>query len=89
MKIIFSALFLFAAQTAFSQKVHEIKTDVVPPLVRGVHLGYEFMPDPQWGLELEARYRWGVEGYINCPMCDVLPSSQRYSRSISIPSFTF
>lgn len=77
MKFVFPTLLLFAAQTAFGQKIQEIKTDLALPLVRGVHLGYEFMPDPQWGLELEARYRWAVEGYANCPVCEVLPSHQR------------
>lgn len=78
MKIIFSTLVLFAAHTAFGQKIHEIKTDLLlPTLAKGAHLAYEVVLEKKWGLELEARYRWGVEGYINCPTCDVLPSRQR------------
>jgi hypothetical protein len=57
--------------------MHDFKTDLLLPLVRGVHLGYEFMPRPKWGLELEARYRWAVRGYINCPMCRVLSSEDQ------------
>ena len=74
MKIIFSALLLFAAQTAFGQKIHEIKTDLLLPLVvNGAHLAYEFIPQKRLGVELEARYRWGVDGYYynfyNCFEC--------------------
>ncbi len=83
MKIIFSALLLFAAQTAFGQKIHEIKTDLLLPFVPGGHLAYEFIPEKRLGVEVEARYRWNVNGHYSnegpisppCPTteCESLP----------------
>lgn len=72
MKFIFPSLFLFAVQMAFGQKIHEVKTDILMPMVSGVHVGYEFIPEKRWGLELEARYRWKVPGYQSgtCSRCD-------------------
>lgn len=72
MKFIFPSLFLFAVQMAFGQKIHEVKTDILIPMVSGVHVGYEFIPEKRWGLELEARYRWKVEGWplVVCAGCD-------------------
>lgn len=64
--------------TAFGQKIHEIKTDLLLPFVPGAHLAYEFIPQKRLGVELEARYRWNVDGYDNCPLCcDPPPSRQR------------
>lgn len=75
MKFIFPSLFLFAVQMAFGQKIHEVKTDVLMPIVPAIHVGYEFIPEKRWGLELEARYRWKVQGYrsTNCFECDKPP----------------
>ncbi len=51
---------------AFGQKIHEIKTDVLLPLVvNGAHLAYEFIPEKRLGVELEARYRWNVNGHYS------------------------
>ena len=53
--------------TAFGQKIHEIKTDLLLPFVPGAHLAYEFIPQKRLGVELEARYRWDVDGFYDRP----------------------
>ncbi len=62
MKSLLLCFCLFAFFTSVAQKVHEVKTDVLMPFIKGAHLSYECIPTGQFGFELEARYRWDVRG---------------------------
>ena len=86
MKIIFSALLLFAAQTAFGQKIHEIKTDLLLPFVPGGHLAYEFIPEKRLGIELEGRYRQNLEGYYPypCNTCEIISQNDQKVLTLNV-----
>lgn len=53
---------LIASFSLKSQKIHEVKADVLLPFFGGVHFSYEYIPNGILGIEFEARYRWAVDG---------------------------
>ena len=65
MKFIFLCSFLFAQVVGFSQKVHELKADVLFPIFKGVNFTYEFVPARRLGIEASLRYQWGMRGYAS------------------------
>ncbi len=67
MRLLVSFPFLFTASFAFSQKLHELKTDVVLPFFQFAHLSYEFNPEGRLGAEANLWYSWAEKASYYVP----------------------